>query len=85
MDMPNAGLDLRREGDGRLLLGNIKIHKQLRWPHAGVECSRAQTVCRQPRASRPRRPPRVAVGETIDIAVQWLVTDEYGVDGVPAM
>ena len=85
MGMPSVGSDLRREGAGRLLLGEIEVHKPLRWPYAALSVPVRERCGGSLVLLGHDAPPRVTAGETIDIAVQWLVTDEYGVDSVPVM
>jgi hypothetical protein len=85
MDMPISGLDLRRKGAGRMLLGEIEVHKPLRRPYAALSVPVRKRCGGSLVLLGHDAPPTVTAGETIDIAVQWLVTDEYGVDSVPAI
>jgi hypothetical protein len=86
MGPPGAGSGTSDAKDvDRLLLGEVKVDKPLRWPYASLSVPVRQRCSSDLVLLGHDAPPRAAAGEMVDVAVQWLVTGDGAGHDIPAL
>jgi len=86
MGPPGAGPGSSDDKDvDRLLLGEIEVAKPLHWAYASLSVSVRARCGSDLVLLGHDAPPQVTAGETVNVAVQWLVTGDDAGNDVPAL